>query len=88
MLVAARNGNLTTFPGLTTDNIAKFFPESDESQKGHMQQSRQGVQSTKVIDEDAALEFSPTPGVKHKDVYLRALDMTRIGPDWPFPHNL
>jgi hypothetical protein len=42
-----------------------------------MRQSRQGVRSTKVINEDATFEFLPTPGVKHKDVYLRALHMTR-----------
>jgi hypothetical protein len=77
MLAAARNGNLTTFPGLTPENITKFFPESDKTQKGHMLQSRQGVRSTKVIDEDAELDFLPTPGVKHKDVYLRAYDMTK-----------
>jgi hypothetical protein len=41
---------------MTTNNIGKFFPESDESQRGHMKQTRQGVRSTKVIDEDAMLE--------------------------------
>jgi hypothetical protein len=34
-------------------------------QKGHMKQIKQGVRSTKVIDEDAMLEFKPMPGVKH-----------------------
>jgi hypothetical protein len=42
-----------------------------------MRQGRQGVRSTKVPDEDAALQFEPTPGVKHKDVYLRVSDMTK-----------
>ena len=77
LLTAARKGNLVTFPGLTPENISKHFPESVETQKGHMRQTRQGVRSTKVIDEDAAVEFSPTPGVKHKDVYLRVFDTTK-----------
>ncbi len=77
MLAAARNGNLNTFPGLSTENVSKFFPESVETQKGHMRQSKQGVRSTKVIDEDAALQFKPVPGVKFKDVYLRVRDMTK-----------
>ena len=36
LLTAAKNGNLVTFPGLTPENINKHFPESDETQKGHM----------------------------------------------------
>ena len=74
LLTSICNNNLVTFPGMTADNIGKFFPESDETQKGHMKQTRQGVRSTKVIDEDAMLEAEthpkPTPGVKIKDVYL------------------
>ncbi|KAL7477530.1 hypothetical protein ACHAW6_003338 [Cyclotella cf. meneghiniana] len=42
-----------------------------------MKQMKQGVRSTKVIDKDALLEFRPTPGVKHKDVYLRIFDATK-----------
>jgi len=56
LLDAIRHKNLVTFPGMTVDNVYKFFPESEETQKGHMKQSRQGVRSTKVIDEDAMLE--------------------------------
>ncbi len=42
--------NLITFPGLTSENVNKFFSESDETQKGHMKQTKQRVRSTKVID--------------------------------------
>jgi hypothetical protein len=46
-----------------------------------MKQTKQGVRSTKVIDEDAMLEakaiLQPKPGVKHKDVYLRVFDTTK-----------
>ena len=91
LLTAARNGNLVTFPGLTPENINKHFPESDETQKGHMRQTRQGVRSTKVPDEDAVLEERPKPGVKHKDVYLRVFDVTRkamyTDQSGPFPRK-
>ena len=67
LLTSIRNNNLVTFPGMSADNVNKFFPESDETQKGHMKQSRQGVRSTEVIDEDAMLEAEthpkPTPGI-------------------------
>ena len=33
LLAAARKGNLITFPGMTVENISRFFPESDETQK-------------------------------------------------------
>ena len=36
--VAIRNGNLTTFPGLTSANVMKHFLKFDEMQKGHMKQ--------------------------------------------------
>ncbi|KAL7476900.1 hypothetical protein ACHAW6_002731 [Cyclotella cf. meneghiniana] len=42
LLTAIRNRNLVTFPGLTIDNVSKHFTESDETQKGHMKQTRQG----------------------------------------------
>ena len=29
-------------------NVNKHFPESEETQKGHMQSQRQGVRSTKI----------------------------------------
>ena len=78
LLNAIRHKNLITFPGMTAGNINKFFTESNETQKGHIKKSRQGVRSTKVIDKDTILEAEmhpkPTPGVKIKDVYLGMFD--------------
>jgi hypothetical protein len=51
LLTAAQHGNLVTFPDLTPQNISRHFPESDETQKGHMKQTKQGVRSTKIVDE-------------------------------------
>ena len=77
LLTAAHHGNLVTFPGMTPENISRHFPESDETQKGHMKQTKQGVRSTKIVDEDAMLGFKQQPGVKHKDVYLMVFDTTK-----------
>jgi hypothetical protein len=56
-----------------------------------MRQTRQGVRSTKVPDEDALLEQKPTPGVKYKEVYLRVYDPTRkqmyTDQSGPFPRK-
>ncbi len=70
-------GDLVTFPGLTPQNISRHFPELDKTQKGHMKQTKQGVRSTKIEDEDAMLGFKQQPGVKHKDVYLMVFDATK-----------
>jgi hypothetical protein len=43
LLTAICHKNLITFPSMTSKNINKFFPESDETQKGHMKQTKQGV---------------------------------------------
>ena len=71
-LTTVWKGNLVTFPGLTIDTVTKFFPESNETKKGT---AKQGVRS--VVDEDAALEFTPQPGIKHKDAYLRMFNETK-----------
>ncbi len=77
LLTAAQHGNLITFPGLTPQNISQHFPELDETQKGHMKQTKQGVRSTKIVDADAMLGFKQQPGVKHKDVYLKVFNATK-----------
>jgi hypothetical protein len=77
LLTTTGHGNFVTFTNMTPENIAKYFPECDETPKGHMRQTKQGVRSTKVLDEDAMLQATPSPGVKHKDMYLRVFDSTK-----------
>jgi len=64
LLTAAQHGNLITFPGMPPENISRHFSEWDETQKGHMKQTKQGVRSTKIVDEDAMLGFKQQPGRK------------------------
>ncbi len=58
LLEAIRNKNLVTFPGMSAENVNKFFPDSDETQKGHMKQSRQGVRSIKSTTQSPNM-FNP-----------------------------
>ena len=44
---AIKNGHYITWPGVTAEVVSKHFPESMETQKGHMKKQRQNVRSTK-----------------------------------------
>ena len=44
---AIKNGNYATWPGITAEAVNRHFPESIETQKGHMKKQRQNVRSTK-----------------------------------------
>ena len=46
-LKAKRKGNYLSWPIINVKNVNKNFPEYEETQKGHMHNQRQGVQSTK-----------------------------------------
>jgi hypothetical protein len=51
---AIKHGNYATWPGITAQAINKHFPESIETQKGHMKKQHQNVTSKKqklILDE-------------------------------------
>jgi hypothetical protein len=78
LLTAAQHGNLVTFPGMTPENVSRHFPESDETQKGHTKQTKQGVRSTKILDKDAMLGLQQKPGSNtQRHVYLMVFDATK-----------
>ena len=58
---------------LNVKNINKYYPEMDETPKGHMNQQRKNVRSTKTPSEEcnaaAALR-----GKKVKDIYVCMYD--------------
>ena len=77
-------GNYATWPGLTTTLIAKHFPDSDETQKGHMKGQRKGVRSTRAKPE---YEIKIKPGTedstpkligikKMDDIFVKILTAT------------
>ena len=59
---------------LTVENVNEHFQESEDTVKGHMNQQRQGVCSTKPknFEEPSA---SSEIGKKERDVYVKVVDL-------------
>ena len=60
-LKAIARGNYNSWPLITVSNVRKHFPESEETQLGHMRGARQGVRSTKPTGFSALGEDSNPP---------------------------
>jgi len=74
-----------SWPGLTVDLVCKHFPESEETQKGHMKAMKSGVRSTKKkakssanketsSDNESDDEVNAKPQPKQKDSYIKIFD--------------
>ena len=85
-LKAIRKGSYLSWPLVNVKNSSKYFPESEETQKGHMRLQRQGVRSTKTkaptreaavnLGENGTargasqIDIAPMPIVKKKDIFI------------------
>ena len=58
-LKSIRNGNYLTWPRITIQNVNRHFLESEETQKSHMKNQRQGVRSTKAKAPHPGTESPP-----------------------------
>ena len=83
LLAATRAGFLTSWPGLNVTAINKHFPESVETQKGHMKHQCQGVRSTKIpklqaditMEERIKLEKEMKAlRQKHRDIFIQVYE--------------
>jgi hypothetical protein len=72
---AIKAGNFNTWPTITPTTIRCHFPESDETQKGHMKKQRQGVRSTRVQSETEP-NIPALP--KKKDIYIKIYNATKM----------
>ena len=61
MLDAAAAGRLIGIPFATVTNIRRFDPETTETPKGHLDQRRQEVRSTRTQEAEEASE--PTSAI-------------------------
>jgi hypothetical protein len=71
-LKAIKAGNYVGWPMLNECNIQKYYPETIETKKGQLNQTRKNVQSTK--ENSATLETCDTSqlrGKKVQDVYTQ-----------------
>eukprot|EP00804_Cyclotella_cryptica_P002987 CCRYP_005999-RA/>CCRYP_005999-RA protein AED:0.31 eAED:0.31 QI:0/0/0/1/1/1/3/0/532 len=76
-------GNFIGWPLLTVRNIQKYFPKTVETPKGHLNQSRKNVRSTK--QKRIPLDTFQSPqheGCKLRDVYTHLYD-TPATPSFP-----
>ena len=67
----AQAGNYVSWPGLTVKRVNKFYPETDETPKGHMRQAKQGIRSTKEKVSMPSGNSEAVPRVKQHDIYVR-----------------
>ena len=58
-LKAIRKGFYSSWPGLTAKTVEKYFPESEETQKGHMRSIKAGIRSTKKPIQQSMQEGTP-----------------------------
>jgi len=85
-----RNGNYSTWPKLTVTLINRYFPDSDETIKGHLKGQRQGIRSTKQLALDKIIKneevrikmegkgspFHQIPITKTHEAFFRIDDLT------------
>ncbi|KAL7523897.1 hypothetical protein ACHAWF_000731, partial [Thalassiosira exigua] len=71
MLSAARAGMLLTIPFATVANINKFYPKTNETPKGYLDQQRQGVRSTREANEENKKAMELSGAKKEHDVYVK-----------------
>jgi hypothetical protein len=68
-LKAVQWGNNNAWPLINIRNVAHYFPESEEMQKGHMHSQRQGVCSTKKTTLDIFPDTPTPPPHETKGIY-------------------
>ncbi|EJK53767.1 hypothetical protein THAOC_26721 [Thalassiosira oceanica] len=74
-LAACRAGNLVGFPFADVKYIRKYFPETTETNAGHMNMQRQGVRSTRPRPQPFTLiDASDLRGKKERDVYIKVYE--------------
>ena len=73
---AIKAGNYVEWPILTERNVSKYYPKTDETIKGQMNQTRKNVRSTKT--EQVPFEIAEYPEMKGKkvpDVYIKTYNV-------------
>jgi hypothetical protein len=85
---AAKNKQFALWPGLTPKAMAKHFPESKETIKGHAQKAKSGQRLTKrkpswddnLINEHRAKEKRTCPSIKEREIFTHVYNVRRTRP--------
>ena len=86
-LKAIKAGNFIGWPLLTEQNVKKYYPETTATPKGHLNQSRKNVRSTKPKPFEE-INTNQLRGRKNKDVYTKVYDVRDTvftNQTWQFP---
>ena len=75
-IAAIEAGNYIGWPLLTARNVKKYYPETTATPKGHMNQTRKNVRSTKpkAVPMEVC-DTSKLKGKKERDVYTKVYDV-------------
>jgi hypothetical protein len=73
---AIKHGNYTTFSGIAAKAVNKHFPESVETQKGHMKKQHQNVRSTKqkLILDDPTEDVELTHAIAKQNIFVKVVN--------------
>jgi hypothetical protein len=81
-ITAIKNGNFTSWPGLTEHAVEKHLSKSTSTTKGHLNQQRKNARSTKVKDPKVIMaEPDLDQGIKTQYVYAATIDAGQIYTD-------
>ena len=83
---AIKMGNYRTWPGLVMANATAYCPSSDETIKGHIVQSRQGVCSKKpkILQRqipDTAPEEAHLPTTRSREIHMHTVHISKFYTD-------
>ena len=70
LLKAIENGNLISFPGMTTQNVKKYLEELPATALGHLDQERKNLQSTKQVLPTTDLNTNTQQSVKTLECFV------------------
>jgi hypothetical protein len=77
-----KNGNFTSWPGLTEQAVEKHLSKSTSTTKGHLNQQRQNSRTTKVKEQKVIVtEPDLDHGIKTQFVYAATIDAGQIYSD-------
>jgi DNA helicase IV len=81
-ITAIKNGNFSSWPGLTERAVEKDLSKSTSTTKGHLNQQRQNARTTKIKDAEVIVtEHDLDHGIKTQFVYAATIDAGQIYTD-------
>jgi hypothetical protein len=80
-LKSIQNGQFSTWPSLTVDNVRKYLPKSDEMVKGHVNHIRQHISSTQPPVTEPTPESEMVEEDKCNFIFAAIMDTSQIYTD-------